>query len=93
MAKPSEPGKNETATSSAAKSEYSVQVAAYKTRGDADKLVESLQKRGVDARVDASPEWFRVRIGRYPNEKAAEAQLRDMKAKQMSGFVVRAPER
>ena len=73
--------------------EYSVQVAAYKTRTDADKLVTSLKTRGYDARVDVSPDWFRVRIGRYATENAAEGQLREMKAKQMTGFVVRAPER
>ena len=73
--------------------EYSVQVAAYKTRSDADKLATGLKTRGYDARVDVSPDWFRVRIGRYATEKAAEAQLREMKTKQMTGFVVRAPER
>lgn len=73
--------------------EYSVQVAAYKTRADADKLVESLRTRGYEARVDVSPDWFRVRVGRYQSERAAETQLHEMKSKQMSGFVVRAPGR
>jgi len=75
------------------KSEYSVQVAAYRIRADADKLTESLKKRGYEARVDVSPEWFRVRVGRYASERAAESKLREMKTKQMSGFVVRAPDR
>src|SRR5256714_164847 len=73
--------------------EYSVQVAAYKTRSDADKLATSLQTRGYDARVDVSSDWFRVRIGRYATERVAEGQLLEMKAKQITGFVVRAPER
>ena len=77
----------------ATKSDYSVQLAAYKTRADADKLVETLKTRGYEARVDVSPDWFRVRVGRYASERAAEAQLREMKSKQMSGFVVRAPDR
>ncbi|HKR08164.1 MAG TPA: SPOR domain-containing protein, partial [Gemmatimonadaceae bacterium] len=75
------------------KSEYSVQVAAYKTRADADKLTESLKRRGYEARVDVSPDWFRVRVGRYASERAAESKLREMKTKQISGFVVRAPDR
>ena len=75
------------------KHEYSVQVAAYKTRADADKLTAGLIKRGYEARVDSAPDWFRVRIGRYPSETDAEKQLREMKTKQMTGFVVRAPER
>jgi cell division septation protein DedD len=88
-----EAAKTEAVYGSNAKSEYSVQVAAYKTRGDADKLAEGLRQRGYEARVDASADWFRVRVGRYPTERVAETQLRDMKAKQMSGFVVRAPDR
>jgi cell division protein FtsN len=76
-----------------AKSEYSIQVAAYKTRGDADKLAESLRKRGYETRVDVSPDWFRVRVGRYASEPVAESKLRGMKAKQITGFVVRAPDR
>ncbi|HJQ11266.1 MAG TPA: SPOR domain-containing protein [Gemmatimonadaceae bacterium] len=77
----------------AAKAEYSVQVAAYKTRTDADKLTESLKKRGFEARVDESPDWFRVRIGRYATEGAAEEKLREMKTNKMTGFVVRVPNR
>jgi cell division septation protein DedD len=76
-----------------AKLEYSVQVAAYKTRADADKLTENLKNRGYEARVDVSPDWFRVRVGRYASEHAAESKLREMKAKQLAGFVVRAPDR
>jgi cell division protein FtsN len=72
---------------------YSVQVAAYKTRTEADKLTASLTKRGYPARVDADAAYFRVRIGRYPTSKDAEDALRRIKAKQMDGFVVRAPER
>lgn len=75
------------------KAEYSVQVAAYRTRADAYKLTANLRNRGYEARVDSAPDWFRVRIGRYPKESDAERQLREMKTKQMSGFVVRAPER
>jgi cell division protein FtsN len=80
-------------TTAAAKSEYSVQVAAYKTRADADKLTESLKRRGYEARVDVSPDWFRVRVGRYVSERAAESKLREMKTKQISGYVVRAPDK
>ena len=72
---------------------YSVQVAAYKTRAEADKLTASLTKRGYSARVDADAAYFRVRIGRYSTSKDAEDALKRIKAKQMDGFVVRAPER
>ena len=74
-------------------SSYSVQVAAYKRRSEADKLTADLTKRGYQARVDADGEYFRVRIGRYATSKDAEDALKRIKAKHMDGFVVRAPER
>jgi DedD protein len=72
---------------------YSVQVAAYNHKPEADKLVSALKSRGYSARVDGSVAPFRVRIGRYTTEKDAEDALKRIKAKHMEGFVVRAPER
>ena len=72
---------------------YSVQVAAYTYKAEADKLASSLNKRGYSARVDGSVAPFRVRIGRYPTERDAEGALKKLKSKHMDGFVVRAPER
>lgn len=72
---------------------YSVQVAAYNHKAEAEKLASSLSKRGYTARVDGSVAPFRVRIGRYATEKKAEDALTKVKAKHMDGFVVRAPER
>ena len=72
---------------------YSVQVAAYTHKAEADKIASSLNKRGYSARVDGSVAPFRVRIGRYPTERDAEDALKNLKSKHMDGFVVRAPER
>jgi len=72
---------------------YSVQVAAYNHKVDADKLVSTLSKKGYAARVDGSVAPFRVRIGRYTTENEAEDALKQIKSKHMDGFVVRAPER
>jgi cell division protein FtsN len=72
---------------------YSVQVAAYNHKADASKLASSLIKRGYAARVDGDTVPFRVRIGRYSTAAEAEKALAKIKAKHMSGFVVRAPER
>src|SRR2546423_12407008 len=72
---------------------YSVQVAAYNRKAEAENLVTTLDKRGYQARVDESGAWFRVRIGRYATAKDAEEALKRIKAKHMDGFVVRAPER
>jgi cell division protein FtsN len=74
-------------------SSYSVQVAAYNRRAEADKLSSSLTKRGYQSRVDGNVAPFRVRIGRYATTKDAEDALKRIKAKHMDGFVVRAPER
>lgn len=78
---------------SSSSSSYSVQVAAYNHKADASKLAANLVKRGYAARVDGDTVPFRVRIGRYPNAGEAEKALAKIKAKHMSGFVVRAPER
>ncbi len=72
---------------------YSVQVAAYSHKPEAEKLTTTLNKRGYSARVDGSVAPFRVRIGRYATEKEAEGALKKIKASHMDGFVVRAPER
>ena len=81
-----------TTTTASPGTKYSVQVAAYNHRSDASKLASSLVKRGYAARVDGDTVPFRVRIGRYPTAGEAEKALAKIKAKHMSGFVVRAPE-
>jgi cell division septation protein DedD len=78
---------------SSSSSGYSVQVAAYNHRSDADKLSSSLSKRGYQARVDGEIAPFRVRVGRYATAKEAEDALKRIKAKHMDGFVVRVPQR
>ncbi|MDP9202871.1 MAG: SPOR domain-containing protein, partial [Gemmatimonadota bacterium] len=64
---------------------YSVQVAAYNRKPEADKLASSLTKRGYQARVDGTVAPFRVRIGRYTTTKEAEDALRKIKANHMAG--------
>jgi cell division protein FtsN len=74
-------------------SKYSVQVAAYNHKSDALKLASSLVKRSYAARVDGETAPFRVRIGRYSTAGEAEKVLAKIKAKHISGFVVRVAER
>ena len=92
-AKPSivDPSKAAKVTASAT-SGYSVQVAAYNHKADADKLVATLKGRGYAARVDGTVTPFRVRIGRYATENDAEDALKKLKAKRIDGFVVKAPQ-
>lgn len=69
---------------------YTVQVAAYDTRGAAEALASKLRDRGYDVRVWGAAAPFRVRIGHYPTRSAAERQLTALQAKSMSGFVTAA---
>lgn len=78
---------------SSVQSVYSVQVAAYSHKADAEKLASALAGRGYAARVDGAVAPFRVRIGRYATNSEAEEALRKIKAKHMDGFVARVSER
>lgn len=81
------------AVTSAVEAMYSVQVAAYSHKTDAEKLASTLSNRGYAARVDGVVAPFRVRIGRYATNGEAEEALKKIKAKHMDGFVARVTER
>jgi len=72
---------------------WSVQVAAYNVRSQADAMVGRLKTNGYEARVDGSAAPFRVRIGRYTTQGQASAVQRSLKAKNIEGFVVQADTR
>jgi cell division protein FtsN len=81
------------AASSKATSEtggYSVQVAAYNVKKQAQAMVTRLRTRGYEARVSGTSAPFRVRIGHYATEAQADAVKRSLKAKKIDGFVVKA---
>ena len=69
---------------------WSVQVAAYNVKSQADAMVLKLKKSGYEARVDGTSAPFRVRIGKYGTQAQANAVQRSLKAKQITGFVVQA---
>jgi tetratricopeptide (TPR) repeat protein len=70
------------------KARYTLQVAAYKTRADAEALVQRLKARKIDdARVVATPNLYRVRIGHYVTKAGAAAAQRELKAKKIDAFV------
>ena len=69
---------------------WSVQVAAYNVKSQADAAVVRLKKNGFEARVDGTSAPFRVRIGKYATQAQASAVQRSLKAKQITGFVVQA---
>jgi cell division septation protein DedD len=69
---------------------WSVQIAAYNVKSQADAMVVKLKKSGYEARVDGTSAPFRVRIGKYASQAQAAAVQRSLKAKQIDGFVVQA---
>jgi cell division septation protein DedD len=81
-----------TASSSASSigGSYSVQIAAYNVKSQAQAMVDKLKKKGYDARVSGTSAPFRVRIGHYATQAQATAVMLSLKAKQINGFVVKA---
>lgn len=83
----SETTKSESAKSEADAGRYSVQIAAYDTRAQADAVVKRLVKRGIKARVDGARKPYRVRVGRYETRAEATAALARLKKAGQKGFV------
>ena len=71
----------------AASSFYSVQVAAYNSEEDAQRIARILVDQGLEARVDGTARPFRVRIGRYPTRAEAVKAQQALKARGHPGFV------
>lgn len=76
----------------AAKSIYSVQVASFKTRKDAEQMKGMLILKGYDVQVVAvnqtSGNWFRVIVGPYPNKLSAQqAQTTIAKTERLNGMI------
>jgi cell division septation protein DedD len=69
------------------KAHYTLQVAAYGSRADADRLAKRLKARGLDVRIAGTAKLFRVRIGHYETRAAAAAAARELKAKKIDAFV------
>jgi tetratricopeptide (TPR) repeat protein len=66
---------------------YTLQIAAYKTKGEADALAKKLKARKLEARVVGTTKLFRVRVGRYETRAAAVAAQKELKAKKLDAFV------
>jgi cell division septation protein DedD len=68
---------------------WSAQVAAYRTRREAESFVNTLKTRGHEARVD-SLTLFHVRIGAFELKADAEALVARLKSQRIDAFVVEA---
>jgi cell division septation protein DedD len=81
------------AAPSSGRQEYSVQVAAYETRADAEALSKRLSARGYTVRVVGDRKPFRVRVGRYPTRERAADAVRQMGRLNVHGVIVEAEPR
>lgn len=66
---------------------YTIQLAAYTTRAEAERLIATLGERGVNARVSGSKKPFRVRLAFYPTRQLALDEVASLKQRGIIGFV------
>lgn len=83
-----------TATPRQSLGEYTVQVAAYDSKNQADRLATRLRGQGLEARVIGKKKPFRVRVGHYMTHAAAFAAMTkiDAVAKSKSFVTLIGPE-
>ena len=70
---------------------WTIQLAAYNTRPDAEALVRKLAARGVKARISGEAKPFRVRLDYYDTRQAAAARVAELKQRGIIGFVTEEP--
>jgi cell division septation protein DedD len=70
---------------------WTIQLAAYNTRTDAERLVKRLSARGVKARISGDAKPFRVRLDYYATRQAAAAEVAALKQRGIIGFVTDEP--
>lgn len=73
--------------------EFSVQVAAYSRKRDADAALNRLKGRGFQVRIVGSRAPFRIRIGRYATRDEAVAAQGRMRRAGVTGMIVEAEPR
>lgn len=70
---------------------WTIQLAAYNTRSDAEALVRKLATRGVKARISGAAKPFRVRLDYYDTRQDAAARVAELKQRGIIGFVTDEP--
>jgi len=86
--KPAASGKQASPRKPAAGSgRYSVQLAAYDTRAEANDALQRFSARDIDARIDGEQKPFRVRVGYYATRAEATNALNKLKKLGLDGFV------
>lgn len=70
-----------------ANARYSVQLAAFDTREEGERLVKRLASRDIEARVDGDSKPFRVRSGYFATRGEANTALAKLKKNGQTGFI------
>jgi len=88
---PPVPAKQDSASARAAtpgpRGTWTIQLAAYNTRPDAERLVKKLAGRGVTARISGETKPFRVRLDYYATRQEAAEAVAGLKQRGIIGFV------
>ena len=66
---------------------FTIQLAAYNTRAEAEQLITKLAARGVKARVSGTTKPFRVRLDLYRTRESAQDEVALLKQRGIIGFV------
>jgi cell division protein FtsN len=90
-ATPTAPKPEPAPRESAPRGIWTIQLAAYNTRPDAERLVSKLASRGVKARISGDAKPFRVRLDYYPTHQAAATVVAELKQRGIIGFVTEEP--
>ena len=85
------PTKAEQPPGAASRGLWTIQLAAYNTKADAERLVSKLAARGVKARISGEAKPFRVRLDYYATRQAAAAEVAALKERGIIGFVTDEP--
>jgi cell division protein FtsN len=90
-ATPTAPKPEPAPKESAPRGIWTIQLAAYNTRPDAERLVSKLASRGVKARISGDAKPFRVRLDYYTTHQAAATVVAELKQRGIIGFVTEEP--
>ena len=85
------PVKEPATRASARRGIWTIQLAAYNTRPDAEALVRKLAARGVKARISGDAKPYRVRLDYYDTRQEAVARVAELKVRGIIGFVTEEP--
>jgi hypothetical protein len=65
---------------------YTIQLAAFNTRPEAERFAATLAKRGLSTRISGTAKPFRVRLGFYRTSQEASAEVAALKARGIISF-------